>query len=311
MKRKFAALVLLLLAGLVQSCRSLSSSGSDHRPEVVATTALLCDLVHQLAGASVHLICLMKPEQDPHSYVPTPADREAIARARLVFYAGYGFDTLAAKAAQHSGAGVAVSERAVSQPLRGSDEDRGETAPDPHVWNDARNGQAMVRVVSQQLQTLLPSSKAEIHQRDVALEQELGRLDNWIHRQIATIPVNHRQLVSTHDSLAYYGHAYGLKITGTLQGLSTQQEPTPTRLAALVTDIRRSGVPAVFVESTTNPRLISAIAREAKVQVSRQALWVEGPSRPDGPAPSYQRMLIENTCTIVNDLGGHCQRPTP
>ncbi len=325
MDRRLPVLLLPLLIGLAQGCRSAPPAASDPRPEVVATTSLLCDLVRQLGDQAVRLTCLMQPEQDPHTYVPTPADREAIDRAQLVLYGGYGFDTTAAAPAQRSGTGVAVYERAVPQPLRGRHDhdheahghdagdaehsDAGEDTPDPHVWHNARHGQALVGAVAQQLQTLLPERKAEIGAKAIALKGELGRLDGWIRQQVATIPARNRQLVSTHDALTYYGQAYGLTITGTLQGLSSQQQPTPTRLAELVAEIRRSGVPTVFVESTTNPRLITAIAREAKVNVSRQPLWVEGPSRPDGPAPSYQRMLIENTCTIVDGMGGRCQRP--
>ena len=320
MNRRLPALLLPLLLTLGQGCRSSPPAAPDTRPEVVATTSLLCDLVRQLAGQAVRLTCLMQPEQDPHTYVPTPADREAIARARLVLYGGYGFDATAAAPALRSGTGFAVYERAVPQPLH-SGHGHGEPGhtdagddtgtADPHVWHNARHGQALVRVISQQLQTLLPARKVEISQRASSLEQDLGHLDGWIRQQIATIPARHRQLVSTHDALTYYGQAYGLTITGTLQGLSSQQQPTPTRLAELVAQIRRAGVPTVFVESTTNPRLITAIAREARVQVSQQPLWVEGPSRPDGPAPSYQQMLIENTCTIVDGLGGRCQHPTP
>jgi manganese/iron transport system substrate-binding protein len=300
---------------------------------VVATTSLLCDLTRQLAGESVQLTCLIQPGQDPHTYVPTPGDRQTIDQAQLLLYSGYGFDeslSSLVKAAQGKVRAVPVSELAVPKPLMGAEhhhageadgaaehnheateaDNTGSNTPDPHVWNDARNGVALVEVIARELSQINPSEQARYSRNSQQLSRQLTALDGWIRQQVATIPTPNRKLVSTHDALSYYGNAYGLEIAGALQGRSSQNQPSPQRLASLVEEIRAARVPTVFVENTTNPKLIETVAREAEVKVSTQPLYVEGPGGAQTPATDYQHMLVENTCTLVEGLGGRCDRPT-
>lgn len=68
-------------------------------------------------------------------------------------------------------------------------------------------------------------------------------------------------------------------------------------------------MPAVFVESTTNPELIQTVAQNAGAEVSDDPLYVEGPVA-GSEADTYQKTFIVNTCTIVDALGGSCDRAT-
>lgn len=70
--------------------------------------------------------------------------------------------------------------------------------------------------------------------------------------------------------------------------------------------MKAAEVPAIFAETTTNPQLIEAVAKDANVTVAAQPLFVEGPGGPNTPAETTQAMLILNTCTVVDALGGQC-----
>jgi len=61
---------------------------------------------------------------------------------------------------------------------------------------------------------------------------ELEQIDTWIKTQITTVPEASRKLVTTHDVLGYYAAAYGILIEGALNGISTDEQPTPTRVTA-------------------------------------------------------------------------------
>jgi hypothetical protein len=50
--------------------------------------------------------------------------------------------------------------------------------------------------------------------------------------------------------------------------------------------------------------LIEAVAREAKVEVAAQKLFADGIGEPGSPGETYQKMLMSNTKTIVEGLGG-------
>jgi manganese/iron transport system substrate-binding protein len=89
-----------------------------------------------------------------------------------------------------------------------------------------------------------------------------------------------------------------------LQGISTDEKPTPGRVKALVQEIQAAGVPTIFAESSINPQLIEAVAKEANVKIAAQVMFADGLGEKGSPADTYQTFLITNTKTIVEGLGG-------
>ena len=47
-----------------------------------------------------------------------------------------------------------------------------------------------------------------------AYNQELDDLHTWIQEQVALIPEDRRQLVTSHDSFQYFAVAYGFEVVG-------------------------------------------------------------------------------------------------
>ncbi|MGJ3246419.1 MAG: metal ABC transporter solute-binding protein, Zn/Mn family [Elainellaceae cyanobacterium] len=341
-----------------------SQTEASQRPQVVATSTVLCDLTQQIAQDTIDLTCLMQPGQDPHIYEPRPSDRRAIEDADLVLYGGYGFEPdliQIINATQTSVPKVAVYEEAVPEPIMGDahdhdhngqsdhkdaatgadhdhdhaeatadhdhdhehehadtttandrlddhDHDTVDSVADPHIWHDAQNGVRMVDVIQTQLAQIMPDQANIYAQHADVLSNDLNQLDSWIKAQVATVPADARKLVTTHDSFRYFAQAYDFEVEGALSGLSTDEKPSASRMTELVSLIKAANVKAIFPESTTNSQLIEALARDANVTVAEQALYVEGPGGDESSAPTYQTMLVSNTCTIVTALGGQCSQ---
>ena len=91
---------------------------------------------------------------------------------------------------------------------------------------------------------------------------------------------------------------------GALQGISTEEKPTPTRVTELVKEIKATDVPTIFAEATINPKLIEAVAKEANVKVADQELFADGLGEKGSPGETYQKFFLANTQTIVEGLGG-------
>jgi manganese/iron transport system substrate-binding protein len=164
----------------------------------------------------------------------------------------------------------------------------------------------MVSVIADALAELLPD-QADLYEANASdIIAEIEEIDDWIIEQAATVPADNRKLVTTHDSFQYYAAAYGFEVAGALEGLSTESQLSASQLSRLVDLIKEAEVPAVFAEATTNPRLISNVASSAEVEVADKVLYADGPVGPDSDAPTYQTMLVTNTCTIVTALGGSC-----
>lgn len=185
-----------------------------------------------------------------------------------------------------------------------------EDTPDPHVWHRAQNGAQLAEVIQENLAQISPENADRYRQTTRDISTQLMQIDEWIKAQVATVPERDRKLVTTHNSFQYYAQAYGLDVEGALSGLSTEAKPSAARMTELVDTVRASGVPAIFAETTTNPQLIATVAKAAAVQVAEPPLFVEGPGGKDTEVATYQQMLITNTCTIVNALGGECDRET-
>ncbi len=206
------------------------------------------------------------------------------------------------KATSNQAPKVAVDELAVPHPQQF--EEDGKTVTDPHVFHNAQNGVQMAKVISENLTKLEPNNAKLYTESTQKITGELTKINIWIKSQIATIPSPSRKLVTTHDAFGYYSKAYGLPIEGALQGVSTEEAPTASRVSELVKVIKTAGVPTIFAEATINPKLIKAVAKEANVKVSDRELFGDGLGEKGTDGETYQKMLTANTHSIVQGLGG-------
>jgi len=302
-----------------------NSGGSAPKPQVVVTTAVLCDLTQQVAGDAVNVTCLLPAGADPHTYRTTPQDAKVIASSQVIFYNGYNYEGSLIKSVQAAPANivkVAVAEKAVPQPLminhhdhdhaddahpkdseKGQSKPDSESAPDPHIWQDVRQGQRMTQVVETALGEKFPQHKETFGKNSAKYQARLVKLDQWIRQQTETIPPSQRKLITTHHAFAYYAKAYGLTVEAALLGVSTEEQATPTRLQELVRAIQQAAVPTIFAEATVNPKLMTAVAREAKVNLATSALFPEGTGNTESTR-TYITAMVANTNTIVTGLGG-------
>ncbi|MEL7511547.1 MAG: zinc ABC transporter substrate-binding protein, partial [Cyanobacteria bacterium J06554_3] len=190
------------------------------------------------------------------------------------------------------------------------DHDDEEGEADPHVWHDAENGIAMVRVIQTELSEAFPEN-ADLYQSNAdTLIAQLTQLDAWIQQQVDTVPESQRVLVTTHDALGYYAEAYGIRIEAALESFSTEARPSAADLRALIDLVEASNIPSIFVETTSNPGLIEAVSRETDIGVSEEPIYADSLGEAGTPASTYTGMLMTNTCTIVSGLGGSCDEAT-
>ena len=314
-----------LMLGLA-SCTSPTPTNSDSTTEsdtaatdvtdesqidVVASYSVICDLATQIAEDAAQLNCLIPPDQDPHTYEAKPSDRQAVEEADLVFYAGLNFEPSIidmATAADSEAPKIALHDEAVQQLIEVEEE--GALEPDPHVWHDVENGLEMVALIRDNLVAVDPDNADMYTKNAEQLTAELQTLDAWIPEQIATIPEEQRRLVTTHDAMSYYAKAYGLTVECTLLGVSTEEEPTAAKINEIATSIRDKSIPIIFAELTADDRILKTVADEAGVTISEQVLLADGLGAEGTPGESYTGMLVYNTCSIVDGLGGECA-PAP
>jgi len=291
-----------LFLGLV-ACNAAVNTPDNQKPKVISTSTIIADLTARVGGEEIDHQDILKPGDDPHVYEPVPADSVALEKADLILYNGYNLEPGLIKMIDSTGIKakkVAVGEAITPLQL----EKEGQKVPDPHVWGSAKNGIIMVEKIRDQLIELSPEDKEIFTANAAQLIRELENLDRWITAAIETIPPSQRQLVTTHDAFQYYAHAYGLKVAGTLIGISTEEQPSAQTVKNLADAIKNLQVPAIFAETTINPTLITTVAAEAGVKLAPQQLYSDSIGAVGTRGDSYVKMLRENTRSIVESLGG-------
>jgi ABC-type Zn uptake system ZnuABC Zn-binding protein ZnuA len=266
---------LLLAAVAVVTGRADDAAGGDDRTVVVATTTQAADLARNVAGDDVEVVGLLSPNADPHDYEIRPHDLQALADADLVVRSGGDVDEWVLDAG---------SDAPVVTLMQGDD---------PHWWQDPRNAIAAVGVLERELGTDASAYKAR-----------LRALDRTVAACIAEIPAAQRKLVTTHDAMGAYASRYGLEVIGTvIPSLSTRGQPSAGEVADLVGTIREQGVRAIFAESSVNPKVEEAIARESGAVVGRP-LWADTLGPPDSDGATYIDSIAANTRAITEGLTG-------
>ena len=291
-----------LFLGLV-ACNPSVNTTDNQKPKVISTSTIIADLTARVGGEEIDHQDILKPGDDPHVYEPVPSDSVALEKADLILYNGYNLEPGLIKMINSTG--IKAKKVAVGEAIKPLQmEKEGQKVPDPHVWGSAKNGIIMVEKIRDQLIELSPEDKEIFTANAAQLIRELENLDRWIAAAIETIPPSQRQLVTTHDAFQYYAHAYGLKVAGTLIGISTEEQPSAQTVKNLADAIKNLRVAAIFAETTINPALITTVAEEAGVKLAPQQLYSDSIGAVGTGGDSYVKMLRENTRSIVESLGG-------
>ncbi len=276
---------------------------------VVATTNIVGDVVRQVGGDRIELTTLMSIGIDPHSYVPTPAASAAIHDAHVVFASGAGLESDLAQVFESAGGDavqVYLSDGLQHRLAGGTLEEDGdghghkEGDIDPHVWFDVKNVIHWVETVGQALSALDPANAAAYQANAATYTQELEELDAWVVEQVAAIPQANRKLVTNHPSFGYLASRYGLEQVGAVYPFSPSAEPSARDIALLEDTIREHAVPAVFTESTVNPKLAEQVADDTGVKLV--SLYSGSLGEPGSGAETYVLLIRYDVGAIASAL---------
>ena len=279
--------------------------------EVVASFSILGDFIRQIGGDRVKVTTLVAADQDAHNFQPRPSDARRLGTAQLVVASGLGFDPWLERLAQTAGykGRILVASRGI-EPIAGADDEHDAAhgngkgshrdAVDPHAWQDVVHAQRYVANIADALAQADPANARAYRDGAARYTTELKALDAEIRSALAALPAERRKVVSAHDAFGYFAHAYGVRFLAPA-GISNQSEPSAAGVAKLIRQLRRENVPAVFVESVSDPRLIERIRKESGARLGG-TLYSDALSAPDGPAPTYVAMMRHNLRTLLDGM---------
>jgi len=305
MKKFVVCMVLFLLSF---SYFTISFANSD-KPVIIASTTQIADFARQIVGDRFIVKSVLAAGADPHTYQPTPDDVQMVLGASICLENGLHLEGKNWMATLSTDAGKPIITTTTGiQPL--SITSGGEQIADPHAWFTPKNVAVYVNNIVRGLSQFDPAGKNEYEARALLYLQQLRVLDSWIRQQINTIPTQRRILVTTHDAFNYFCNEYKLNANNNFLsiapvGWSTGAEVgggmTPERRSKVVRSIKDSGAPALFVETTINPKQIREIAKETGVKIGGE-LYSDSMGTEGSAGETYIGMMRENVLLIVNAL---------
>lgn len=297
----------VVAAGLL-SAGMVPAMAQDGPVNAVVTIAMIGDVVKNVGGPCVDVTAIMGAGIDPHLYEPSAADVQTFRDAEVIFFSGYSLEGQLGDVLERFGEDkptVAVSPASIDPASLFTVQDV--YGIDPHIWMDASLWSRIAPTIAQTLGELRPDCAAQMTANAAAYQAQLAALHDWAKASIASIPERQRTLVTAHDAFNYYGRAYGIGVEA-IQGISTEAEASVADIRATVDTVVEAGVPALFVETTINPRTVQSVIDAAQQQglaiTIGGALFSDAMGEAGTAAGTYIGMIFENTVTITRALGG-------
>jgi ABC-type Zn uptake system ZnuABC Zn-binding protein ZnuA len=309
---QFNRSVILCIVSAFILCHVAVRAESTKRLKVLTTVAPLTNIVENVGGASIDLHGLIPGGTDSHTFEPTPSDVRYIAEADVIILNGLDLEVPTEKLALANKKPetriLKLGDQTITPREYVFDRSFPKSAghPNPHLWMDPLYAVRYAELVRDALAMLDPANATAYQERTRLFAHRLHKLDRAIATAVATIPPQHRKLLTYHDSFAYFAPRYGLTVIGAIEPASFS-EPSPREVARVIRQLKQEKLPAVFGSEVFPSKVLDQIAREAGVQFIATLRDDDLPGTPGSPQHSYLGMMLENVRTMVTALGGRAE----
>lgn len=301
------------LALVLGGCATSPARASAARLVVATTVAPITDIVRHVVGRRADVVGLVPEGVDSHTFEPSPGTVRELARADVLFLDGLHLDDSTRKQAtanmRRRAPIVALGDRTLAPHDYAYDvtfpEAKGD--PNPHVWMDPTLARRWSEIVRDTMSTVDPAGGPTYRANQSRYATALDQLDRAIAASIASIPENHRKLLTYHDSFAYFARRYRMTVIGAVQP-SDFSEPTPRDVEALVTQVRTAGVPAVFGSEVFPSTVLKQVADQSGARYVDRLRDDQLPGPVGSPQHSYIGLMVDDVAVMTGALGGD---PTP
>lgn len=248
--------------------------------KVMTSFSILGNVTREIGGDKVEVAEIVKANQDMHIYRITPQDAKRLKNSQLILLNGKGFESNEfVKAAKAANVPIALATEHIESIHHDDGEHHHEHqhehkhhhhhhgGDDPHVWQDPVLMKQYSQNIADALIKIDPQNKDYYSGSLKKYQQKLDDLDTLAKKSFATIPVEKRKVLTSHDSFAYFGARYQVKFMAP-QGVSEESEPSAKQMAEIIHTVKSENIRAVFVENISNPKLLNRLTREAGVSIT-------------------------------------------
>jgi ABC-type Zn uptake system ZnuABC Zn-binding protein ZnuA len=313
MSRKRIAVLIAAFSLIVAACGSDddadSSAESDSALTVVTTVAPITSVAANIIGDRADIIGVVPEGTNSHTFEPAPSAAELFTDADVIFINGLVLEEPTKE--------LALANKPDSTPLveLGNEsldpseykydfsfpEDEGK--PNPHLWTDPDYALTYAEIMRATMTDIDPDGADTYRANYDAFEAIVTELDEAMEASFATIPDGNRVLLTYHDAYAYFAENYGFTVIGAIQPADFG-EPSPQEVAALIDQVRDTGVPAIFGSEVFPSPILDQIASEAGGTFVDTLRDDDLPGAPGEDDHSWVGLMRSNYITMTSALGG-------
>jgi manganese transport system substrate-binding protein len=272
---------------------------SASKPVALSTFTIISDMVGEVGGDKIEAISLTKPGAEIHGYQPTPNDLVQASRASVIFENGMNLElwTEKLKASIPDVPVITVSEGVQVIDIS---EDAYAGKPNPHAWMSPEQGLVYVENIRRELTAIAPEHAEYFASNAATYSDRIKAVDIRLESALAVLPDNNRVLVTCEGAFSYLANDYGLEEVY-LWAINSDSMGSPQQVARVIETVRERQIPAVFCESTVEPRILQEVIAATDTQLGG-ILYVDSLSPADGPASTYIDLLEHTADTIISGL---------
>lgn len=299
--QKILLIIAIILGIALTGCKNpnTSQTNTNNKKKILVTFSILADMAKNVAGDAAIVESLIKPGTEIHSYEPTPSDLAKAQEADLILDNGLNLEAWLEKflGENNKSNRVALSKGIESIPIR---EGPYENKPNPHAWMSPKNALIYLENIRQALVNLDPANANIYNTNAQAYKEQIKAIDQKLEQKLKQLPSHHRYLVSCEGAFSYLARDYNLQEVY-LWPINSEQQSTPKQIEKVINVVKAKQIPAVFCETTISNKGQLQVADETGAKYGG-TLYVDSLSLPNGPVPTYLKLLEYDVETITNGL---------
>jgi zinc transport system substrate-binding protein len=237
---------------------------------VITTIFPLTEFAQAVGGDRVNVTQLLPPGAEAHTWEPRPSDIVRLSRADVFIYIGAEMEPwVAGILATIENSKLVIIEASQGLPLLRADQtesldsyhkhESGQRY-DPHIWLNFDYDQKIVDKITAALSKRDPEGILLYQKNAEAYKVKLRDLDRRYRKESGECD-SKEIILGSHAAFAYLAQQYGLRQIP-LYGISPNAEPTPKKMAEVITLAKNHQAKAIYYEELVSDKLAKTIAQE-------------------------------------------------
>lgn len=265
-----ASIVMMLVIGCGNQENTQPETG---KLNVVTTFYPMYDFTKNVAGDEAEVTLLLEAGTDTHGYEPSAKEVAAISDADVFVYNSEEMEVWVSSVLEsidtentvivNASEGISLLESTEEDHHDENEEDHHHEV-DPHIWLDPVLAQEEVTNIKEGLVAADPENEEIYETNATQYNEKLQALDQEFTN--AFNDATNRVFVTQHAAFAYLADRYDLEQVS-IAGISTEEEPSPAKLAELQDYINANDIHYIYYAETSSSKIAETLANETRTEL--------------------------------------------